>query len=104
MMFAFLDRQVVKGSEILEVLHDHPKLKQFLFSLYNCHYSDFFRSLGKPHFMADSYGEACVLLLLSHWSLSRVRTLIVCVCADASDCKCRQCALGACRPRFFNVR
>ena len=39
--------QVTKGSEILEVLHSLPKIKRYLFSLYDCHYSDFFLSLGK---------------------------------------------------------
>ncbi len=39
--------QVVKGSEILEVLHSLPKVKSYLFSLYDCHYNDFFNDLGK---------------------------------------------------------
>ncbi|KRT79677.1 hypothetical protein AMK59_7503, partial [Oryctes borbonicus] len=39
--------QVVKGSEILEVLHSEPFVKDYLFSLYNCQYADFFRNLGK---------------------------------------------------------
>ena len=39
--------QVVKGSEILEILHSLPDIRNYLFSLYNCHYSDFFRSLGE---------------------------------------------------------
>ena len=38
--------QVVKGSEILEVLYSLPDTREFLFSLYNCHYSDFFKQLG----------------------------------------------------------
>lgn len=37
---------MVKGSEILEVLHSEPFVKDYLFSLYNCHYSDFFNNLG----------------------------------------------------------
>ena len=39
--------KVVGGSEILEVLHGLPSVKEFLFSLYNCHYGDFFKALGK---------------------------------------------------------
>lgn len=39
--------QIVKGSEILEVLHSLPDVKDFLFSLYNCQYADFFVNLAK---------------------------------------------------------
>lgn len=38
--------KIIKGSEILEVLHSNPDVKQYLFSLYNCHYADFFKHLG----------------------------------------------------------
>lgn len=38
--------KVVKGSEILEVLHTNPDVKEYLFSLYNCQYADFFRHLA----------------------------------------------------------
>ncbi|RUS89116.1 hypothetical protein EGW08_003124 [Elysia chlorotica] len=41
-----LREKVVKGSEILEVLHGLPDVRKFLFSLYNCHYSDFFIALA----------------------------------------------------------
>ncbi|KAI4456689.1 26s protesome subunit 6 [Holotrichia oblita] len=39
--------QVVKGSEILEVLHSEPFVKDYLFSLYNCQYADFFKNLAQ---------------------------------------------------------
>jgi len=39
--------KIIKGSEILEVLHSNPDVKDYLFSLYNCHYADFFKNLGK---------------------------------------------------------
>jgi len=39
--------KIVKGSEILEVLHSLPEVKDFLFSLYNCQYADFFVNLAK---------------------------------------------------------
>lgn len=39
--------QVIKGSEILEVLHGLPAVRQYLFSLYECRYSVFFQSLGE---------------------------------------------------------
>ena len=39
--------QVIRGSEILEVLHGLPDVKQYLFSMYNCQYGDFFLALGK---------------------------------------------------------
>jgi len=47
-----LDRQdlrakVTKGSEILEVLHGKPAVRDYLFSLYNCKYSDFFKRLAE---------------------------------------------------------
>ncbi|XP_030768071.1 26S proteasome non-ATPase regulatory subunit 6 [Sitophilus oryzae] len=39
--------KVVKGSEILEVLHSEPFVKDYLFSLYNCQYAEFFGNLAK---------------------------------------------------------
>lgn len=39
--------KVVKGSEILEVLHSEQFVKEFLFSLYNCVYAEFFTNLAK---------------------------------------------------------
>lgn len=39
--------KIIKGSEILEVLHSNQDVKDYLFSLYNCHYADFFKNLGK---------------------------------------------------------
>ena len=38
---------MVRGSEILEVLHSLPDIRQYLFCLYNCQYADFFKVLGK---------------------------------------------------------
>lgn len=37
----------MRGSEILEVLHSLPDVKEYLFSLYNCQYADFFLNLAK---------------------------------------------------------
>ncbi|KAG8233403.1 hypothetical protein J437_LFUL013396 [Ladona fulva] len=37
--------KIIKGSEILEVLHSNPDVKNYLFSLYNCNYSEFFKNL-----------------------------------------------------------
>ncbi|XP_060583553.1 26S proteasome non-ATPase regulatory subunit 6-like [Ruditapes philippinarum] len=42
-----LREKVIKGSEILEVLHSLPKVRKYLFSLYDTHYGDFFRSLAE---------------------------------------------------------
>ncbi|CAH1984360.1 unnamed protein product [Acanthoscelides obtectus] len=39
--------KVVKGSEILEVLHSEPFVKEYLFSLYNCQYAEFFKNLAE---------------------------------------------------------
>ncbi|XP_017782151.1 PREDICTED: 26S proteasome non-ATPase regulatory subunit 6 [Nicrophorus vespilloides] len=39
--------KVVKGSEILEVLHSEAFVKDYLFSLYNCQYADFFTNLAE---------------------------------------------------------
>ena len=39
--------QIVKGSEVLEVMHGLPDIKQYLFSFYNCQYADFFKMLGE---------------------------------------------------------
>lgn len=38
--------QIIRGSEILEVLHTNQDVKNYLFSLYNCQYADFFKNLG----------------------------------------------------------
>ena len=38
--------KVIKGSEILEVLHSESFVKDYLFSLYNCQYAEFFQNLG----------------------------------------------------------
>lgn len=37
--------KVIKGSEIQEVLHSLPNVKQYLISLYKCQYADFFKEL-----------------------------------------------------------
>ncbi|XP_055851781.1 26S proteasome non-ATPase regulatory subunit 6 [Episyrphus balteatus] len=39
--------KVVKGAEIQEVLHGLPDVKKYLFSLYNCHYAEFFQHLAE---------------------------------------------------------
>lgn len=44
--------QIIRGSEILEVLHSLPDVKDFLFSLYNCHYADFFKNLGNSQIIS----------------------------------------------------
>ncbi|XP_023664497.1 26S proteasome non-ATPase regulatory subunit 6-like [Paramormyrops kingsleyae] len=41
-----LREKVIKGAEILEVLHSLPCVRQYLFSLYECRYSVFFQSLA----------------------------------------------------------
>ncbi|XP_047203461.1 26S proteasome non-ATPase regulatory subunit 6 [Girardinichthys multiradiatus] len=41
-----LREKVIKGAEILEVLHSLPPIRQYLFSLYECRYSVFFQSLA----------------------------------------------------------
>jgi len=52
-----LHKEVIKGSEILEVLHQTEDVKKYLFSLYNCQYADFFQELGKVEqiLKADRY-------------------------------------------------
>jgi len=42
-----LKEKVIKGSEILEVLHELKDTKNYLFSLYDCQYADFFKELAK---------------------------------------------------------
>uniref|UniRef100_T1JEI6 Oxysterol-binding protein n=1 Tax=Strigamia maritima TaxID=126957 RepID=T1JEI6_STRMM len=41
-----LRTKVIKGSEILEVLHNTPDVREYLFSLYNCQYAQFFKKLA----------------------------------------------------------
>merc|ERR1712192_29369 len=52
-----LHKEVIKGSEILEVLYQCPDVKKYLFSLYNCQYSEFFQELGRVEqiLKADRY-------------------------------------------------
>lgn len=38
--------KIVKGAEVQEVLHQLPDVKSYLFSLYDCHYSEFFKNLA----------------------------------------------------------
>lgn len=40
-----LREKIIQGAEIQEVLHSQPLLKEFLMSLYECRYGDFFRRL-----------------------------------------------------------
>ena len=44
-----LRSKVTRGAEILEVLHGIPEIKNYLFSLYECRYADFFKSLGRKN-------------------------------------------------------
>ncbi|XP_026473130.1 26S proteasome non-ATPase regulatory subunit 6 [Ctenocephalides felis] len=37
--------KIIKGSEILEVLHSNLDVRDYLFSLYDCHYGEFFKNL-----------------------------------------------------------
>lgn len=39
--------QVVEGADINEVLHDLPLFKNYIYSLYNAQYADFFVALGE---------------------------------------------------------
>ncbi|CAF0753671.1 unnamed protein product [Didymodactylos carnosus] len=41
-----LREKVIRGSEVLEILHGLPIIKDYLFSLYECRYGDFFRCLA----------------------------------------------------------
>lgn len=38
--------KIIKGSEILEVLHTNKDVRDYLFSLYECRYADFFKNLS----------------------------------------------------------
>ncbi|CAF1627730.1 unnamed protein product, partial [Didymodactylos carnosus] len=41
-----LREKVIRGSEVLEILHGLPVIKDYLFSLYECRYGDFFKCLA----------------------------------------------------------
>ena len=49
--------EVIRGSKIQMVIHQLPDTKNYLYSVYNCQYGDFFQQLGKvEQFMkADRY-------------------------------------------------
>lgn len=52
-----IKEQIVRGSDILEVLHDYPELADHVNSLYSCQYDQFFRTLmwAEREFMCDRY-------------------------------------------------
>lgn len=52
-----LRKKVIKGSGILEVLHELPDIQEYLFSLYNCQYAKFFEKLAwiESYLKTDRY-------------------------------------------------
>lgn len=62
----FLCFQVIKGAEILEVLHSLPAVRQYLFSLYECRYAAFFQSLGKALFFPTTLFYVLQLFVSDH--------------------------------------
>lgn len=54
-----LRAKVTRNAEILEVLHGLPQIKNYLFSIYECRYSDFFKSLAyvEQYMKMDRYFE-----------------------------------------------
>lgn len=51
-----LREKVIKGSEIQEVLHQLPDVKNYLYALYNCQYADFFKHLAEvEQFLQNDY-------------------------------------------------
>ncbi|KAI1285467.1 26S proteasome non-ATPase regulatory subunit 6 [Halotydeus destructor] len=87
-----LREKVVRGSEILEVLHSEPDIQEFLFSFYNCHYAKFFEKLAwiemymksdrlfAPHF---SYYVREMRILAYNQLLESYRSLTLQYMADA---------------------
>ncbi|GJQ67085.1 putative proteasome-mediated ubiquitin-dependent protein catabolic process [Trypoxylus dichotomus] len=41
-----LKDKIIRGSEVMEVLHSNEDVKNYIFSLYNCQYADFFVNLA----------------------------------------------------------
>lgn len=64
MMKSLVFSQVIKGAEILEVLHSLPAVRQYLFSLYECRYSVFFQSLSKWNIGVAGFQEQLRKMLL----------------------------------------
>jgi 26S proteasome regulatory subunit N7 len=54
-----LRSKVTKGAEILEILHGLPEVRSFLFSLYDCNYVEFFKTLAyvEQYMKNDRYFE-----------------------------------------------
>lgn len=52
-----LREKATRGAEILETLHGLPQIKNYLFSLYECRYADFFKSLAyvEQYMKVDRY-------------------------------------------------
>lgn len=54
-----LIEKVTRNAEILEVLHGLPQIKNYLFSIYECRYADFFKTLAyvEQYMRMDRYFE-----------------------------------------------
>ena len=61
--------KVIEGSEVQEALHSLPELSTLVRSLYECHYDQFFISLGE--YMSHTHTHTHYLLLAFFNSMDR---------------------------------
>ena len=67
-----LRTQVVKNSQVISIIRDHPKLQRLLMSIYNCEYEDFFKSIIEVHPMIveDRYVGSHVTYLIREYRVT----------------------------------
>jgi 26S proteasome regulatory subunit N7 len=69
---AELRTQVVKNSQVITVIRDHPKLQGLLTSIYNCEYEDFFKAILEVHptIVEDRYIGSHVTYLIREYRVT----------------------------------
>jgi 26S proteasome regulatory subunit N7 len=67
-----LRTQVVKNSQVISVIREHPKLQRLLLSIYNCEYEDFFKAIVElyPTIVEDRYIGSHVTYLVREYRVT----------------------------------
>lgn len=67
-----LRAQVVKNSQVIAVVRDHPKLQRLLLSIYNCEYDAFFKSIIEmyPTIVEDRYIGGHITYLIREYRIT----------------------------------
>lgn len=67
-----LRTQVVKNSQVISVIRDHPRLQRLLMSIYNCEYDDFFKAIIDyyPTIVDDRYIGSHITYLIREYRIT----------------------------------